>query len=701
MKKIIFALVALCSLSFTLSAQVDEEKLKKMLELPQEEFKAAKKGLSKEELAKLTELRKAGGGAAKGGGGGEGAVGTGTGEGEEGGGGKKKGGKGGGKGGVKGVLWVTPPRPAQAWDPKPLPSGAPTESVRARVQNYRHSNCRGGAERERVAFGQRYTTGTMSGSSMTEDVLDFDVDGNPGTSDWVESIKFNMKEPWSPSVPLYPDHLIGTKFFGGYSFLYSSRNPKDGGTSEKYVNSNESVGNQQPANDWALHHLPTKVKPTPYRAFAAWIYKKENWGAGAADPAAKVSLDDTSLIGLYTQRYWQGWEGVRFIVQEGEQFYISEMLPNDPKDSAGGSGLFDFRTITPPKGKWSKWNPKEGDFNFGFDAKTPTEEVKFNDVRALGWYLFKDTLDKVPTACKWESFEAYATVTRPAYPSVLTEMKEIKGADGNFYIATTECAYDLWRAVYQWSNNQGQWAVQPRPMTYDMDGDMGSMKYGNRAHNQAEPLTCVTIYDALAWLNALSEYEGREPVYYTDASFARGDEYEHIREGGSLIAKDVVQKTRDTVFRTVVYSPFNGDDNLRKRPAIFVKWNADGFRLPTPSEWSAAAGGDFKSQISSLKSGDGTQPVGKSAANANGLHDMAGNAWELVWTYGDKMDPDPAQITAVGGGFEYPTEPMKISASPYGDKPYYGNHNIGFRPVRRAKGGKAAKAPSKNNLIQK
>ncbi len=397
-----------------------------------------------------------------------------------------------------------------------------------------------------------------------------------------------------PPVPLYPDLLVGTKFYGGYTFLYSNRTPKDGGTSEKYVNSNESVANQQPANDWALHHLPSKVKPTPYRAFASWIYKKENWAAGAASPTAKVSMDATSLMGLYTQRYWQGWEGVRFVVQNGDQFFLSEKLPNDPKDSSGGSGLFDLRTAIPTKIKWGKWNPKDGDFNFGFDPQTPLAETKFDDVRAVGWYLYKDTLDKVPVACKWESFETYANVTRPAQPSILTEMKEISGPDGKFFVATTECAYDLWRAISQWSASQGQWALQPRPMTFDTDGDMGSMKFGNLPHNQAEPLTAVTLYDALAWLNAMSEYEGREPVYYIDPSFSRASEYESVREPGKEVASDIVQKTKDSVFRTVLFSPWNGDADPKSRPTIFVKWDADGFRLPTPAEWNAAAGSDLR-----------------------------------------------------------------------------------------------------------
>ncbi len=58
-KNLLASLLALSFLPALLAQNVDEEKLKKLLDLPQEEFKEAKKSLSKEEVAKLTELRKA------------------------------------------------------------------------------------------------------------------------------------------------------------------------------------------------------------------------------------------------------------------------------------------------------------------------------------------------------------------------------------------------------------------------------------------------------------------------------------------------------------------------------------------------------------------------------------------------------------------------------------------------------------------
>jgi outer membrane protein assembly factor BamB/formylglycine-generating enzyme required for sulfatase activity len=576
-----------------------------------------------------------------------------------------------------GEVWISPPRPAQVWDAKPPAADAPSETVRGRIVQFRHSNARGGAETERVDYEQRYAPD--GSATRWEDVLNFDVDGNPDTKDWVQTIRFSLKDPLSPSMPLWEDDLIGTRFYGGFSFYYSKRQPSDGGVTEKYVNNNEQVNNMQPANDWALHHQPTKVPSTPFRCYASWIWKKADFGCGANEAPAKVSFDKSSRLGLYTQRYWQGWEAVRFVVMDGAQLYVSEPMPNDWKESSGGSGRFQLRTLVPSQSKWGKWNPPEGDFKMEFDPATPMEPHEFTDVQAVGWYLYKDQLNADSVAFKWESFECYANVTRPARPSLNVPMTEVKSGTPLF-ISNVETPYDLWRKIVKWSDNRGQWGLQPRQSTYDSYGDMGSMKFGNQSHSQAEPVTDITLYDALVYLNALSEYEGREPVYYTDPSFSRPSEYEYVRQDGKTVAEAIIQKSKDTVFRQAVWSPFNGDEKLKARPAIYVKWDADGFRLPTPAEWTAAAGGQ-----KTADKGQTTKPVGSGSPNEAGLYDMFGNVWELVWTYGDKMEPDPAEISVMGGAF-YAGDPLKVSASPYGDKPYGGRFDIGFRPVRRHAG---------------
>jgi formylglycine-generating enzyme required for sulfatase activity len=191
-----------------------------------------------------------------------------------------------------------------------------------------------------------------------------------------------------------------------------------------------------------------------------------------------------------------------------------------------------------------------------------------------------------------------------------------------FYISKHEVTWFLWCSVRDWAITNG----------YEFE-NMG------KAHADSHPVHSVCWNDCVKWCNALSQGEGKTPAYYKDAAFIE-------------------------VYTSGQVNPY-------------VKWDADGYRLPTEAEWEKAARGgltglrfpwgdtithsnaNYLSQINcwsydvSPTKGlhpdyDGrhpaTSPVGTFPPNGYGIFDTVGNVAEWCW---DRHEGTPLWETAV------------------------------------------------------
>jgi formylglycine-generating enzyme required for sulfatase activity len=178
------------------------------------------------------------------------------------------------------------------------------------------------------------------------------------------------------------------------------------------------------------------------------------------------------------------------------------------------------------------------------------------------------------------------------------------------------------------------------------------------------PVDSVSWFDAVRFCNALSEKEGLDPVY----TFS-----------GNTVAWDT---------------------------------SANGYRLPTESEWEYAArggalgthsaeapgrawyaGGETPDALGWFDSNSGktSHPVKGKAPNELGLYDMSGNLWEWCWDFfgeypaGPVTDPmgvtDSPRRVLRGGAWFTPVHLMRVT-NRYWNTPTFKVNSVGFRVAR-------------------
>jgi len=571
-------------------------------------------------------------------------------------------------------LTVAPKQADQVWAAKTPPDGTPVKAYSCRIVSYaddmaRH-DCGDYCKPRDFAF---YTG------------VDVDGDGEAG-DDLVAALPFSMTETLSmPNWPgpgqlgsRLPERMNAT-IHGGRSWWLANvdvdalRSKPSRFCNEIGINPNHSPPFWDPrAEDHPLQGRPDENRADSFLFnYITPVWKKADFLNGG--DRYRVTFDENSrLASICTRGYWYGYDEVRMVVLDGGQWYISDMdqfdIPKDMKDYAGGRCFI----LYPTRATWAEWNP-EG-YKNNFDAKNATFAMhEFRDVQAVGWHLAK--VNRLPSNShiKWYGFEADAVVHRPEQPSINLATVEIEKAGiPVFNITTCEIPYAFWKRVFRYGDAPIN-TLDAR-YTFARSGDMGSMRFGSKRHAQNEPVTNLTLYDMLAFANCLSQMEGKTPVYYVDPEFKTHFRNMHIAT--YAVGRETVEGV----------SPYHCSPKLelKPEPKVYVKWNADGYRLPTAAEWLAAA-----ERVGPGPATDGTQPVASGRPNSNGLYDVAGNVRELVWTYGNIFDPEQHDTqTVMGGDFHGAGDALAAerAASPYGDVPYDGNHNIGLRLVCRKAG---------------
>ncbi len=265
--------------------------------------------------------------------------------------------------------------------------------------------------------GNRWYRGRTAnnGQIITDWTVDIDGDNNTD-DDQLSYWEFSLTEPLNPPSPAehsggrYLTHLPSAVFYGGIVARYGNTRsrPFTQGTIEDELDVNK-ITSVAYVTEWDTGwEEPHEDDLVTYDA--VFIWQKD--GFLNRGDAGQVAFDPTSVMSVQLKRNFDLWRGngeMRWLVRDGEQFYVSEdQLIKTSKWAV------EFNSIVPTATNWAPYNPVGPiDIDFDQNAAVFSPQV-FSDVTAVGLYHERDIPSNDSDHLKFYDFHVEGTLTIPS-----------------------------------------------------------------------------------------------------------------------------------------------------------------------------------------------------------------------------------------------------------------------------------------------